>query len=46
LKFLGAETLLEDRSKVVLQGGLKDGIFIGIHRPLHDVFAEAIGGVD
>ena len=44
--FLRPQPFLEDGTETLLQGGLEDGVFVGIHRALHDVFAEPIGRVD
>ena len=45
-EFLRAENFLENRTIALPKGGLEHIIFVGIHRALHHVFTEAVGGVD
>ena len=46
LNFLAAERLLQDRPEALLQRRLEDVVLVRIDRSLHDVFAQAVGGVD
>ena len=41
---LAAQALAHDRRETLLEGGLEDQVFIRVHRPLHHVLPQAVGG--